>query len=467
MKKLFTFVIALFALLSVQLNAKTIYFEAGGSSLWDQGNAWFSAWVWGGTQTSAWYKATKGAQYYEINIPDDAEGMKFVRFSSVSTSESWTKAEGEVDGYWDQTGDIVISDGNLIIITGWGDADFQQSTYGDEPEIQTELNFALVGRINGDDDNEILKYEDGLKFTKESDFVYTLTTTFTGSIDKDGKLVQKVKIVDADNKIWARNDSKVVYPEGTADKDVHATMTKGQTNSSAYLVTTDYETVSYKITFTLDGTSKGKLSFKPVEGDDPIIDPDDPIVDPEVLEFALIGRLNGDNDNPIETFEEDLKFTKESDLIYSLNISFTGVVEGKDGEMVQKVKLIDSEGNIWGRDKSKQIFEGGGDNFATLSKGKDTSSAYLVTDVAVDYKLIFTLDEDKLNGRLTFEIAEQPTDIEETTSELIYVVDGTIIAPAPFAIIDLSGKDVTNANGSLQGTYIVKTQNSTAKISVQ
>ena len=280
--------------------------------------------------------------------------------------------------------------------------------------------------------------------------------------------------MDADNNIWARNDSKVVYPEGTADKDVHATMTKGQTNSSAYLVTTDYETVSYKITFTLDGTSKGKLSFKPVEGDDPIIDPDDPIidpddpiVDPEVLEFALIGRLNGDNDNPIETFEEDLKFTQESDLIYSLNISFTGVVEGKDGEMVQKVKLIDSEGNIWGRDKSKQIFEGGGDNFATLSKGKDTSSAYLVTDIDVDYKLIFTLDEDKLNGRLTFEIAEQPTDIEETTSELIYSVDGTIFAPAPFAIIDLSGKDVTNANGSLQGTYIVKTQNSTAKISVQ
>ena len=64
-------------------------------------------------------------------------------------------------------------------------------------------------------------------------------------------------------------------------------------------------------------------------------------------------------------------------------------------------------------------------------------------------------------------VADTPTDAEEAAAELIYAVDGTIFAPAPFAIIDLSGKDVTNANGSLQGTYIVKTQNSTAKISVK
>ena len=64
-------------------------------------------------------------------------------------------------------------------------------------------------------------------------------------------------------------------------------------------------------------------------------------------------------------------------------------------------------------------------------------------------------------------VADTPTDVEDAAAELIYAVDGTIIAPAPFAIIDLSGKDVTNANGSLQGTYIVKTQNSTAKILVK
>lgn len=64
-------------------------------------------------------------------------------------------------------------------------------------------------------------------------------------------------------------------------------------------------------------------------------------------------------------------------------------------------------------------------------------------------------------------VADTPTDVEDAAAELIYAVDGTIFAPVPFAIIDLSGKDVTNANGSLQGTYIVKTQNSVAKISVK
>ena len=62
---------------------------------------------------------------------------------------------------------------------------------------------------------------------------------------------------------------------------------------------------------------------------------------------------------------------------------------------------------------------------------------------------------------------DTPTDVEDAVAELIYAVDGTIIAPAPFAIIDLSGKDVTNANGSLEGTYLVKTLGGVTKISVK
>ena len=45
------------------------------------------------------------------------------------------------------------------------------------------------------------------------------------------------------------------------------------------------------------------------------------------------------------------------------------------------------------------------------------------------------------------------TDAEEAIAELIYAIDGTIYAPAPFAIIDLAGKDVTKANGALEGTH--------------
>ena len=59
------------------------------------------------------------------------------------------------------------------------------------------------------------------------------------------------------------------------------------------------------------------------------------------------------------------------------------------------------------------------------------------------------------------------TDVEEASAELIYAIDGTIYAPVPFAIIDLAGKDVTNANGALNGAYIVKTQNSVTKVLVK
>lgn len=62
---------------------------------------------------------------------------------------------------------------------------------------------------------------------------------------------------------------------------------------------------------------------------------------------------------------------------------------------------------------------------------------------------------------------DTPTDAEEAVAELIYAIDGTIYAPAPFAIIDLAGKDVTNANGDLEGAYIVKTQNSVTKVLVK
>ena len=62
---------------------------------------------------------------------------------------------------------------------------------------------------------------------------------------------------------------------------------------------------------------------------------------------------------------------------------------------------------------------------------------------------------------------DTPTDVEDAAAELIYAIDGTIYAPAPFAIIDLSGKDVTNVNGALEGAYIVKTQNSVTKVLVK
>jgi hypothetical protein len=188
--------------------------------------------------------------------------------------------------------------------------------------------------------------------------------------------------------------------------------------------------------------------------------PDEPL---PVLEFALIGELNGSS---ISTYEEGIKFTSDSDNeLYTLETKFTDSDE-------QKLQLIDAEGNIWARNDSKSITDIDTDpsSYATMKKGEKTGTADITTsDLEAVYKFTFTL-ESLSKGKLTYEITEgslDPTDVEETVAELIYAEEGTIIAPAPFAIIDLNGKDVTNANGSLQGTYIVKTQNSVAKISVK
>lgn len=307
MKKLFTCFMALFMMLS--LNAKTIYFDA---VMWDADDAWFSAWIIGGSKGDTWSKAIEGSEYYEIDVPDDATGIVMVRFSPDTSAEDWGSK-------WNQTEDIEISAGNLITITGWGQekSSYSQSEYTPtgEPVV---LEFALIGEING---YSVSTYEDGLKFTKESDDVYTLTTKFTDGAE------QKLQLIDAEGNVYARNDSKSIYDIAT-DPSSYATMKKGEITGTADITTSDLD-ATYKFFFTLEKKSKGKLTY--------------------------------------------------------------------------------------------EITEGG------------------VT----------------------------PTDVEEAAAELIYAIDGAIVAPAPFAIIDLNGKDVTKANGSLQGTYLVKTLGGVTKISVK
>ena len=183
-----------------------------------------------------------------------------------------------------------------------------------------------------------------------------------------------------------------------------------------------------------------------------------------VLEFALIGTLNGAS---VSTYEEGIKFTQESDVIYTLETKFTDSYD-------QNLQLIDADGNIWARNESKSIDTA---SYATMKKGETTGTADITTsDLNASYKFTFTL-ESLSKGKLTYEVTEgsegeeeeeeKPTDVEETAAELIYAIDGSIVAPAPFAIIDLNGKDVTKANGSLQGTYLVKTLGGVTKISVK
>ena len=105
------------------MNERFIYLKVNDSNAnWDQGGAWFAAWVWGSSKADAWYTFEKvSTGVYKIAIPEDATGMKVLRMSSAAKSPSWNKVDGAKDGYWNITGDITIqrNDYNLFTINSW------------------------------------------------------------------------------------------------------------------------------------------------------------------------------------------------------------------------------------------------------------------------------------------------------------------------------------------------------------
>ena len=159
-----------------------------------------------------------------------------------------------------------------------------------------------------------------------------------------------------------------------------------------------------------------------------------------------IRGINGSWEMP-----DDIKLTEDADKAewYITNVEV-------DGTQEFKVVYVDATGAAtWYGTESVELQQG------VVNEGEGQGNIILAAGI---YDIYFKVNEGKMWIQFS---AETPTDVEDAAAELIYAVDGTIFAPAPFAIIDLSGKDVTNANGSLQGTYIVKTLNSTAKISVK
>ncbi len=103
---------------------KSIYLNAGGSSLWDQAGAWFDAWVWGSSsEADAWYTFTDYDfdGVYEIKVPADAAGMKILRKDPASTEHNWNS--------WNATGDLSIGSSNCYTITGWGGSDGSWSSF--------------------------------------------------------------------------------------------------------------------------------------------------------------------------------------------------------------------------------------------------------------------------------------------------------------------------------------------------
>lgn len=73
---------------------------------------------------------------------------------------------------------------------------------------------------------------------------------------------------------------------------------------------------------------------------------------------------------------------------------------------------------------------------------------------------------ENTNGTVTITASVIPTAIDETEAAVVTAADGRIYAEGEFTIVNLAGQDVTDANGSLQGTYIVITGDDAVKVYV-
>ncbi len=117
---------------------ETLYLNAG---VWDQADAEFRAWVWGGSTADKWiyFSDPDGDGIYEAALGGTYTGMKVLRCAPGSTE--WTS--------WNDSGDQTIpSDGkNMLVVNDW--SKFSWSTYVAPAPVQPgdASDFYLMGTL--------------------------------------------------------------------------------------------------------------------------------------------------------------------------------------------------------------------------------------------------------------------------------------------------------------------------------
>ena len=346
--------------------------------------------------------------------------------------------------------------------------EFDDTKVGEYDEI--EVLYSLhkgnegVARIEGDPAFEITSQEVGrmfIKFTPLEVKEYTATLIITsGKYEREITLIANGLAPDPEP---TDITFTVQVPEGT--KECYIAGTPGWTFIQMEKVDGEENLFSITVEKTVLNGEQWKYASganwqyaEVIEGNGNRTEAEDPydvvtawqkLYDPDFQPIDPYYAIRGLNGDASWTGSGDIKLEENSDASEWVALGFT-VAEGESF----KVIYIDENAKVSGY-------------YAGLEDGCDVGQSYddmgnLVLPAGT-YNLYFKPDTELM----WISKVDTPTDAEEAIAELIYAVDGTIIAPAPFAIIDLAGKDVTNANGSLQGTYIVKTLNSTAKISVK
>ena len=114
--------------------AKTIYLNTGGTSLWEKDGAnKFAIWHWQGTNAGAWssWMTRVDGNVWKVDVSDSSDKVIFCRFNNSVSSPDWNA------DVWNKTEDQTIPAGkDLYVITGWSESAGEWSTYGDNGQSQ-------------------------------------------------------------------------------------------------------------------------------------------------------------------------------------------------------------------------------------------------------------------------------------------------------------------------------------------
>ena len=101
----------------------TIYFNAGGSTYWDQAGALFYAWVWKTNEGGRWIQFTSSSTksgYYESTIHSYENNIKICRVDPNGTKPTVGSTTYGSPSVWNDTGDLTVAgDGYAYTITSW------------------------------------------------------------------------------------------------------------------------------------------------------------------------------------------------------------------------------------------------------------------------------------------------------------------------------------------------------------
>lgn len=108
-----------------------VYLNSGGSGLWDQANAWFSAYFFGSNGNKFVTMTKVTGNYYYATVPTGTwDSVIFIRNNPTDKTADWTNV-------WNQTVDLKTqSDKNLFTMTSWNNGNW--STY--HPDSSASLS---------------------------------------------------------------------------------------------------------------------------------------------------------------------------------------------------------------------------------------------------------------------------------------------------------------------------------------